>query len=317
MLTLACLATLSATTLWAVPAQPGAQPVTQASAQAEAVTLVYRFVEGKPLVFDLTQEMTSTQTAFGETFTVRSRNGNRTRTDLVERKEDGSLIIANTVERVSFWAKDDEEEVSYDSQKPADQEKLDDPAVASIALMKDVRVLLHIGPDGSVRGVPNADELMKKADAMEDPMMAEIARQLWAADSVIAMQEGNLKLLPGKPVRPGDTWNHTIELPFDLGVILMNMTMTLKGVETKDGRSFADIGIAGSIGSRFEPNSEFMMRLDDSKLAGVVRFEIGAGVIDRMQLDSAFTLNIFLPDEAETFASVKFDQKVNQVRVAE
>jgi hypothetical protein len=309
MLMLACLAAVSASTLWVAPAEPGAQ--------AEAVNLVYRFVEGKPLVFDQTQEMTSTQTAFGETFTVRSRNGNRTRTDLVERKEDGSLVIANTVERVSFWAKDDEEEVSFDSQKPGDQEKLDDPAIASVALMKDVRVLLHIGPDGSVRGVPNADELMKKAEAMEDPMMAEIARQLWAADSVVAMQEGNLKLLPGKPVRPGDTWNHTIELPFDLGVILMNMTMTLKGVETRDGRSFADIGIAGSIGSRFEPNPEFIMRLDDSKLSGVVRFDVEEGVIDRMQLDSAFTLNIFLPDEAETFASVKFDQKVNQVRVKE
>lgn len=309
MLTLACLTALSATTLWVVPAEP--------NTQAEPVSLVYRYVEGKPLVFDLTQEMTSTQTAFGETMTVHSRNGNRTRTDLVERKDDGSLIIANTVERVSFWAKDDEEEVSFDSQKPEDQDKLEDPAIASIALMKDVRVLLHIGPDGSVRGVPNADELLQKADAMEDPMMAEIARQLWAADSVIAMQEGNLKLLPGKPVRPGDTWNHTIELPFDLGVILMNMTMTLKGVETRDGRSFADIGIAGTIGSRFEPNSEFMMRLDDSKLSGMVRFEIEAGVIDRMRLDSEFTLNVFLPEEAETFATVKFDQKVNQVRVVE
>jgi hypothetical protein len=309
MLMLACLAAVSASTLWVAPAEP--------SAPAEPVRLAYRFVEGKPLVFDQTQEMTSTQTAFGETFTVRSRNGNRTRTDLVERKEDGSLVIANTVERVSFWAKDDEEEVSFDSEKPVDQEKLDDPAIASVALMKGIRVLLHIGPDGSVRGVPNADELMKQAEAMEDPMMAEIARQLWAADSVVAMQEGNLKLLPGKPVRPGDTWNHTIELPFDLGVILMNMTMTLKGVETRDGRSFADIGIAGSIGSRFEPNPEFIMRLDDSKLSGVVRFDVEEGVIDRMQLDSAFTLNIFLPDEAETFASVKFDQKVNQVRVKE
>jgi hypothetical protein len=283
----------------------------------EPVVLAYRFVEGQPAVFDLTQEMTSTQTAFGETTVVRTRTGNRTRTELVERQDDGSLLIANTIESVRFWAKDEAEEVSFDSENPEDEAKAADAAVASVALMKGVRVVLHLGPDGTVRAVPNADELLAKAGAMEDAMMAEIARQLWTPEAITAMYEGNLKVLPGVPVRPGDTWTHTVELPFDLGVIVMTMNMTLKGLQEDAGRSVADIGITGTITSRFGANSDFMMKLDDSRLDGEVRFDIADGVIDRFRLDSVFTLNVFVPDQPEVFASVKFDQKVNQVRVKE
>jgi hypothetical protein len=284
---------------------------------SEPVALAYRFVEGQPALFDLTQEMTSTQTAFGETTVVRTRTGNRTRTELVERKDDGSLLIANTIESVRFWAKDDAEEVSFDSENPEDEAKTADAAVASVALMKGVRVVLHLGPDGTVRAVPNADELLAKAAAMEDPMIGEIARQLWTPEAITAMYEGNLKLLPSVPVAPGDTWTQTVELPFDLGVIVMTMHMTLKGVQQEGGRSFADIGVAGTITSRFDANADFQMKLDDSKMDGQVRFDIADGVLDRFRLDTVFTLNVFVPDQPEVFASVKFDQKVNQARVKE
>ncbi len=299
------------------PVRNAAPPAAEQPAQ-QPVTLAYRFVEDRPVRFDLSQEMVSTQTAFEETTVVRTRTGNRTRTELVERRDDGSLLIANTIESVRFWARDDTEEVSFDSENPEDEAKTADAAVASVALMKGVRVLLHIGPDGTVRAVPNADELRGRAEAMEDAMMAEIARQLWTPEAITAMNEGNLKLLPATPVRPGDTWAHTVELPFDLGVIVMTMRMTLRGVaEGPDGRMFADIGISGGITSRFEANSEFLMRLDDSRLDGAVRFDIADGVIDRLGLDTVFTLNVFVPEQPEVFASVRFDQKVTQTRVAE
>jgi len=281
----------------------------------EPVALAFKFVEGQTALFDLTQEMTSTQTAFGETTVVRTRTGNRTRTELLERKDDGSLLIANTIESVRFWAKDEVEEVSFDSENPEDEAKTADAAVASVALMKGVRVVLHLGPDGTVRSVPNADELQAKAAAMDDAMMGEIASQLWTPEAITAMYEGNFKLLPSVPVRPGDTWTHTVELPFDLGVIVMTMNMTLKGLQEDAGRSFADIGINGTMTSRFEADAELMMKLDDSKLDGEVRFDIADGVIDRFRMDTLFTLNVFVPEQPEVFASVKFDQKVNQVRV--
>lgn len=281
----------------------------------EPVALAFKFAQGLPALFDLTQEMTSTQTAFGETTVVRTRTGNRTRTELVERKDDGSLLIANTIESVRFWAKDEVEEVRFDSENPEDEAKTADAAIASVALMKGVRVLLHLGPDGTVRAVPNADELQAKAAAMDDAMTGEIARQLWTPEAITAMYEGNLKLLPSVPVSTGDTWTHTVELPFDLGVIVMTMNMTLKGVQQNAGGSFADIGITGTMTSRFEADAEFMMKLDDSKLDGEVRFDIADGVIDRFRLDTLFTLNVFVPDQPEVFASVKFDQKVNQERV--
>ncbi len=311
------VSTLFAVPLVAPPAPP-APPIPPAtSASAEPVTLAFRFVEGAPTRFDMTQEMTSTQTAFGETAVVRTRTANRTRTELVERKSDGSLVIANTIESVRFWAKDDAEEVSFDSENPADKSKTADAAIASVALMRDVRVLLHLGPDGTVRAVPNADELRDRAAAMQDPMQSEIAGQLWTVEALTAMYEGNFKLLPSVPVRPGDTWTHTVELPFDLGVIVMTMNMTLKGVDVEAGRSFASIGITGELTSRFDTTSDFTMKLDDSRLSGEVRFDIADGLIDRLNLDTVFTLNVFVPDQPEALAAVRFDQKVNQTRVKE
>ncbi len=302
------LSTLLAMPLVAtVPAEPASEPV----------VLAFRFVEGAPTRFDMTQEMTSTQTAFGETTVVRTRTSSRTRTELVERKDDGSVVIASTIETVRFWAKDDAEEVSFDSENPEDEAKTADAAIASVALMKGVPVMLHLGPDGTVRAVPNADELLGRAAAMEDPMKAEIARQLWTAEAVTAMHEGNFKLLPSVPVRPGDAWTHTVELPFDLGVIVMTLNMTLKGVDVQAGRSFADIGVTGTITSRFDTGSDFTMKLDDSKVAGDARFDMADGLIDRLRLDTVFTLSVFVPDQPEVFASVRFDQKVNQTRVKE
>lgn len=292
-----------------------ASPAPLTQPETEPVALAFKFAQGLPALFDLTQEMTSTQTAFGETTVVRTRTGNRTRTELLERKDDGSLLIANTIESVRFWAKDEVEEVNFDSENPEDEAKTADAAIASVALMKGVRVVLHLGPDGTVRAVPNADELQAKAAAMEDPMMGEIARQLWTPEAITAMYEGNLKLLPSVPVRPGDTWTHTVELPFDLGVIVMTMNMTLKGVQQAAGRSFADIGITGVITSRFDAGADFQMKLDDSKMDGQVRFDIADGVLEQLRLDTVFTLNVFVPDQQEVFASVKFDQKVNQERV--
>ena len=140
-------------------------------AGAEPVSLVYQFPEDVPVWYEMVQEMDQKQVMFGETTEVSSSTTQRTRTELLENREDGTFVIGNTVESIVFSMVGGGMDIEYDSTKPEDEEKLVDPMIASLAALNGVQVQLLLNRSGTVLDVPNLMALQNRIFDMEDPSM--------------------------------------------------------------------------------------------------------------------------------------------------
>lgn len=254
---------------------------------AEPVELEFKFDTEKPFRFEMTQETEQTQVTQGQTVSTSNKSTMTQTSRLLEMREDGSVLIENTTDTMQLTISAPGVELTYDSEIESDRSKLSNPAIASAAGMVGMNVQLLIAPDGTIRDVPNVDQLQQRVSEMPDPAVRETVSQMVSEEAIRSMNEMNYKLLPEGPVEVGDEWSRAFNIPLGFGEMTLTMDLTLDSVE--DG--LASISIDGGITMPDIKDQGVTVRIGNASIDGVLRFNIEDGVQQHMDLTTSMKMN--------------------------
>lgn len=259
-------------------------------AVAEPVEIRYKMDLDEPLRYiyeDVTENRTS---AMDQTTTVVTETRVTTRTERIEARDDGSLILRSTTERVASKIEGPGVSLEFDSDDEDFEQRRKDPTVASIAGTLDISVKLHMTPDGEILGVPNMNEINKMLDSVPDPAVKQGLMLMLNEQSLIAMNEANYAMLPEEPVEIGDSWNREIDIPMGGGpVITIDARGSLEDIERLGERRVAVISLDGALRTETLQGG-VRIKITASDLSGTMRFDIGGGFLRSLEMESESTL---------------------------
>ena len=280
------------------------------SIASEPVQLQYKFDVDEPTHFELTQEMSQTQTMQGQTMNTNSSTTSMMTTELLEAKEDGSILISTTTESMKLSITAPGTNLSYDSTLDADKSKLSNPTIASMASMVGMQVQLLIAPDGTILDVPNVDAIQQRIDAMSDPAVQQGASAMADKETIKATNEMNYKLLPDEPVEVGDQWSREFVVPLGFADLTTTLDLTLDSV--KDG--IASISISGAMTMPEVVQQGVTMNLSNSKVNGTLRFNIEDGVQEFLDLTNAMDMSASMENMPGPMFTMNISQYVKMTR---
>lgn len=281
------------------------------STAAEPVELQYKFRLEEPARYEMAQEIQQTQTMFGQTAESSTVVTQELVSELVKSLDDGSVIIANTLESMALSLEGPGFSVQFDSTKPEDEAMLADPTISSMAAMLGIQVQLHLTPSGSVIDVPNLKDIQRVVDDMEDPNVIAGIQPMLARETIIATNEVNYKLLPTEPVSVGDQWERSFVIPFGVSSMTTDFNLTLKSV--KDGIAY--INIAGSISMPPLLDGDVITTIQDAVVTGVLEFNIKAGLPERYIMTNDLTMEARNQDDEDPMVTVDMVQEVTMTRL--
>jgi len=277
------------------------------------VELVYKFATDKPMAIEMVQEMTQDQNVQGQSMQTSSVTTTRVKTKRVKLNEDGSVLINNTTESIKFTMSAPGMDMSYDSTNPADESKLSDPTIASIAGLAGMKVQLLIAGDGTVLDVPNIGELKAKIDAMTDPAAKAGASAMADKSSIIANNEMNYKLMPSEAVEVGDEWSREFIIPFAMGSMTMNFDLTLDAVKS----GIASISIDGTMSMAPIENQGVTITMTSALVEGSIKFNIEEGTMDLMDMTTTMEMTGSMAAMPDPILTMTMTQKVKSTRLAD
>jgi hypothetical protein len=167
-------------------------------------------------------------------------------------------------------------EKAFDSDKEDDLAKArQDEALKMYAALKGKSMVLKVSAQGKVED-SDLSELIKALEAEEDFKSLVGAAKKIGPD----MAQGSFCSLPGKPVKPGDTWkdSRTIDMG-GVGKVVLTGTYTFNGVE--DGK--ARIGVDMAITLEKNPEVTAPIEIKEGLGKGVIVFDVTAGQIASSQ----------------------------------
>jgi hypothetical protein len=123
------------------------------------------------------------------------------------------------------------------------------PTAALLRPIANAKFRILTRANGKVDAVQGLKEVFAKMSGSSNPLLASLTNSLISEDAV--KQMGIVPhWFPGKPVKPGDQWPVRYEMAAGLlGRINVSQTMTLKGWEEKQGRSYVLIETKGYLSS--------------------------------------------------------------------
>ncbi len=279
------------------------------NAAAEPVRLEHRFSAEEPVWSEMSQIVQTNQVADGQSTRTTIRNTQRMRTELVERRGD-DFVVENTVEAIRLTMSGPGYSVNYDSEKPARGATATDPIVAGLAAMKGRGVRLLLTPDGRILDIPNFADLKTEVDALPDPAAREGAGRLLRRDVMVAMNELNYKVLPEGPVEPGERWSRSFQIPTELGLIGMDVGLTLDRVVEEDGRRIAEISMDGAADLSPAPGLGMEAEVSRSEITGSLRFDVDAGFSVSMEMTTAIRIGLRHPGDRNASATSRIVQTI-------
>lgn len=278
---------------------------------AEPVELQYKFTLERPVHYEMAQNIKQSQTMFGQTGESNTNITQELVTELLSTQDDGSIIIANTLESMVLSLEGPGFSIAYDSKDPADEAKLADPTISSMAAMIGVQIQLHMSPSGSVIDVPNLKSVQEIVDDMEDPGVIAGIQPMLARETIIATNEMNYKLLPTEPVSVGDQWDRSFDIPFDASTMTTNFTITLNSV--KNGIAY--MNMAGTISMPPLNQDGVTSTIQKAIVTGVLEFNIEEGLTERYSMTNDMTIDARNQGDADPMVIVNMIQEVKMTRL--
>ena len=117
-------------------------------------------------------------------------------------KKDGKWIIKQKIEGVKMSIDIGGNKISYDSTQPAPQAS---PLGEFFKAMVGSEFKLTLNKDFKVEKIEGREEYLKKLSE-SNPPMESLLKQILSEETIKEMAEPTFAVLPGKRVRPGDTW---------------------------------------------------------------------------------------------------------------
>jgi hypothetical protein len=273
-----------------------------APADAQQITLRYKWMPGDVLIYRTTVRTNSTVTGGpAGPVTYEQTLGQTLKVTVAAVAPDGTATVQQVIDAVTLDTNGPSGRMSYDSAKPPAGNA--DPRVLSVArtlgAMVGEPISVAIAPNGAIRRIDGAARLVQKlmADLPRDPMAGGLAQNLKAMlseDALRSSLEQSFSRLPDAPVKPGDTWTAEQSVGADVtGKVVSTSTFTLKAIEGAGDAAVARVAVALALTQPGAPSgsASMAMRLTDGKGEGELLFNIPGGRIQRngMQSDISST----------------------------
>lgn len=279
-----------------------------ASADAQTVTLRYRWTKGESRIYRMTTQTDSAISGMREG----PMNVSQTMTQVLkftaeEVGADSSVTLRQVFQSVRMESTGPMGKIVIDSAASGTTQNETAQSVRQIvSAMIGESVLIEMAADGTVRKVDGASRIADKisrAIAAADPAAAQAGQGLRSQLSDTALKstlEQTFPRLSLPPVKPEGTWNGELAMGNPaIGRITGRSTFTLKAVEGTADAPLARIAVALALKQDVVPPpngpSGMVMTLGDAKGAGEILFNTTLGQIQkstmRSELPSTVTMN--------------------------
>jgi Family of unknown function (DUF6263) len=143
---------------------------------------------------------------------------------------DKSWVIKQKIEGVKMDINIGGNAIQYDSTKPADANPLSDFFKALVG----AEFKLTISPDMKVTKIEGREDFIKKLQ-QANPQMEPLLKQILSDDALKQMSDPAFGVVPGKPVKKGDTWERKSTLNMGpIGTYDTTYKYTDEGRDEKD-----------------------------------------------------------------------------------
>ena len=251
----------------------------QNKAVADSVDLKIKFVPGTSLAQTMSSKMNMSMDMAGKKMNMTSEIVMDINMD-VSKHEKGSKVDMKFTRFKMNSGGGMGQKLSYDSAKDDNPAPLD---AAFAPLMKaKVEMLYDNGKIISLKGFEGLQGGMDNK-------------------TLLAQMQQQFEVMPGRPVRVGESWKKSLEIPMAPGQESMEVTstMTLKSIDKIDGRLVATIGIKGTLDAKVDQNG-VKMSMKTKKFEGMMAFDVQGGFVS----DSSIKMVLSMTPEGEMAAQV-------------
>lgn len=267
---------------------------------ADAISLKQQWQTGKRYAQSMTMDQV-TSIDLGQAKMDQKMNMAIDMSSTVTKHEDGkSKRVAIKYEKMVMNMDMNGQKTTIDSSKPAAAAGPMGNPFAAIA-GKEIRLVLDA--DDKVTGFENFDELTQAAGGSGNPLTASFLNKDALSKTI---QQSSLQALPTHPVKPGDAWPFTVDLPMpQVGTGQVKGTYTYKGTSQHDGVACAEIAVEGKInfdmasapasGGEANPAAALGMKIKDGTMTGTVWFDNALGMSRDAEIHQNMTMSMNSP----------------------
>lgn len=298
----------------------------QAAAQANRTTLLrWKWTEGSATTYRSTHEMTQEVTGSGEDRSVSWTVAYIVRQRVQSVSDAGVATVAQTYESAIIDVKEKPgEQVRYDSTRQADASKRSHRLIKPHAAFVGKTITFDVDPEGKVLRLEGASQILAEAfDGVSEsnPLIAPLM-QLYKAtrsdDAIRAGLEKQLRVVPDRQTRIGESWNVQSEQRFPaVGTITSDLNYTFRRVTR--GMAMLDAGGTLTQSSTGDPLASMLgVTMTQSRVSGSVTFDADAGQITSSNLTTEMLFE-FKPmglDAGEAKVEQRLTQKALLERIA-
>ena len=240
----------------------------------------------------------------------------------VKQHEDGKQKrLSAKYGRVAMKMDANGREMGFDSAKPG-SDSLGMGKGFEAMIGKELKLLVN--EKDEITGIENFEEFF--ATVGGGPGSAQLA-QILNKDSLTEMvKQGSLKAMPGRPVKPGDSWpfGYTTKMP-PIGEISIKGTYTLKGTAPRAGIPCAEIAVIGNANIDFKappPGAEpkpddpaaaiaaLGLKMTGGKLTGTVWFDPALGMAREIEYRQEMEMTMKNPAQPDEIMTIPLKQVI-------
>lgn len=285
-----------------------------AAADAQTVTLRYRWTRGESRTYRLATETASNVSGMPE--------GPRTLTQSMsqvlkftaeEVAADGTATIRQTFQSLRMEGSGPMGKLLVDTAVPA---TASDPAARPMRQVLDAMigesVLIVVAPDGTIRKVEGASRIADKIAqlAAADPAAGAAGqgiKRMLSEDALKSTLEQTFPKLPAAPVAIGESWTGQLAMGNEaIGRVTGTSTFTLKALEGAASGQKARIAVGLVLKQEVVPPpsgpTRMVTTLRDNKAEGEILFDAAKGHIERTTMRTELTSSVTMngPDGVPT-----------------
>ncbi|MCA9276479.1 MAG: hypothetical protein KDA29_10675 [Phycisphaerales bacterium] len=243
------------------------------------VKLAYTYQIGEPVRYRFDSYQFMVQIAMDQVSTTSQSTSSVLRRELLDEREDGTLVVSSQTEQYAFEQKVNDEIYAFDSENPEHESQRDDPQVRAQIETLGWPTQFVMTPLGEVVGIANESQITQKIDAVEDSSLRDEIRAQYSTP--ILIREANIfsKLLSENPVGVGDSWSVSYVFDEEAMSFKVNQQMTVASIlDWKEGKRVR-VEFKGTID--FEMPAEFpaFMKVEERSIEGSFVFNTHIGTL--------------------------------------
>lgn len=289
--------------------------VAASPAFAQEITLKQQWQVGKRYLQTMKMDQTSKIAMAGMQMDQKVKMNSEISLTVTKHEDGKRKRITVKYERMAMDTEMGPQKMSIDSANPSSASGPMGNPFAGIA-GKEIRIL--VDENDQVTEFENLDELMKGAGG-PNPFSAGFLSK----DSLGQMiRQGALQALPGKPVKPGDSWPFSVDMPLpQLGKVAVNGTYTFVRMSERGGAQCAEIttegkltmdlsGLGASASGGNNPLSQLGMKIEGGTMSGTIWFDNTLGMAREMTMTQQMTMSMKNPANPSESMQIPMTQTI-------